>query len=371
MKDVDGARPLYWGLLPPDRPGVDVQASTQTVYVPAHNITNCQGLEDFGRFLVVTGVDPARGRRYLDEAADFRKTILSALERAAIRMPDRPPFVDLQTLFFRQTPDYGPKPYDDLALGRLQGTYFHYWVDMEFHYNFFNPDDAIGHWLADYVQQRNGFVLGLTRARSQADPRFGWVNNVYDGGYYNYRLRCGQIQDFLLGLYARLAFGMSRYLYVASEGSPFIGYNTQDGGFVGADYSFPNSAANADTLLMLRNALVLEELRDDIETGKLFLLRGAPKAWFGAGKKIRAQRMPTYFGDVSFSTAVNSDGRTVSAEIDPPSGPWQAIEMSLRHPGRAPLRRVAVNGAAYSDFNADGTVKLPHRTGHLSIQAYY
>src|SRR5207302_8319918 len=113
----------------------------QTVYVLGHNITNCQGLADFGRFLVVTGIDPPRGERYLREAADFRKTLMSAMERAAIRVPGRPAFVDPQTLFFRQTLDYGPEPYDDLALGRLQGSYFHYWVDMELHYNFFNPDD--------------------------------------------------------------------------------------------------------------------------------------------------------------------------------------------------------------------------------------
>ena len=37
-----------------------------------------------GEFLVVTGIDPARGERYLREAADFRKTLVSAMERAAI-----------------------------------------------------------------------------------------------------------------------------------------------------------------------------------------------------------------------------------------------------------------------------------------------
>ena len=47
-----------------------------------------------------------------------RGEVVLVLERAAIRVPGRPPFVDLQTLFFRQTPDYGPEPYDDLALGR-------------------------------------------------------------------------------------------------------------------------------------------------------------------------------------------------------------------------------------------------------------
>src|SRR5437763_12802091 len=58
-------RPLHWGLLPPDKPGVDVQASTQVVYVLGHNITNCQGLADFGRFLVASGLGRERGGRYL------------------------------------------------------------------------------------------------------------------------------------------------------------------------------------------------------------------------------------------------------------------------------------------------------------------
>src|SRR5262249_31952261 len=207
MTETSGAKPLSWGLLPPDKPGADVQASTQTVYVLGHNITNCQGLQDFGRFLIVTGLDRQRGETYLREAADFRETLMDAMRRAAIRLQDRPPFIDLQTLFFRQTPDYGPDPYDDLALGRLQGSYYHYWVDMEFHYNFFNPGDDVGEWLADYCQARNGFVLGLTRARGMQDKPSGNVNPVYDAGYYNYRLRAGEIHPLLIGLYGPLAVG--------------------------------------------------------------------------------------------------------------------------------------------------------------------
>ena len=371
MTETRGEKPLYWGLLPPDKPGVDVQASTQTVYVPAHNITNCQGLQDFGRFLTVTGIDARRGQRYLSEAADFRKTLMSAMQRAAIRVPGRPPFVDLQTLLFRDTPDYGPNPYDDLALGRLQGTYFHYWVDMEFHFNFFNPNDEVGQWLADYVEQRNGFVLGLTRARAQTGQPYGWVNNVYDGGYYNYRLRRGQIPEFLLGLYSRMAFGMSRHVYVASEGSPFIGYNTENGGYVGADYSFPNSAANADTLLMLRNALVLEELKDNVETGKLFVLRGAPRAWFEPGKTIRFRRLATYFGDISFTTSSDASGRRMRARVEPPPGRWSSLEISFRHPGSKPIRQVKVNGAKHTDFDPEGTVRLAHAAGPLAVQVFY
>jgi hypothetical protein len=343
------------GLLPPDKPGVDVQASTQTVIVLGHNITNCQGLLDFGRFLVVTGIDPERGNRYLREGADFRKILMDTMRRAAIRIPGRPPFVDLQTLNFRETPDYGPDPYDDLALGRLQGTYFHYWVDMQVHYNFFNPEDDVGQWLADYVQQRNGFVLGCTRARSETDPRFGWINNVYDAGYYDYRLRRGETDRFLLGLYSRLAFGMTRNLYVASEGSPFIGYNTQKGGFVGAEYSFPNSASNADTLLMLRNALAFEELHDNVETGKLVLLSGAPKAWFEAGKSIRVSKLPTYFGALAFDVTSSTDGRTLTATVQPPD--CRQVVVHLRRPN---MKNVTVNGSKWQDADlAHGIVTLP------------
>ena len=365
MVEVNGEKPAYYGILPPDKPGVDVQASTQTVYVLAHSITNCQGLQDFGRFLITTGIDRERGVRYMAEAAEFRASLMTAMRRVAIRLPDRPPFVDLQTLFFKQTPDYGPDPYDDLALGRLQGTYYHYWVDMQLHFNFFNPDDEVAQWLTDYVQQRNGFVLGLTRARAQAGHTHGWINNVYDAGYYNFRLRQGKIDEFLLGLYTKFAFGMSRYTYVASEGSPFIGYNTERGGFVGADYSFPNSAANADTLLMLRNALVLEELKDNIETGKLCLMQGTPRAWLEPGKRIEVRKMHTYFGPISY-TVQASNGRA-KAEIEAPEGDWNNLEVHFRRP----LRAVTVNGKSHAGFAPNGTVTVPRGMTKIAIEAVY
>lgn len=361
---VTGEKPWHYGLLPPDKPGVDVQASTQTVYVLGHNITNAQGLTDLGHFLTLSGIDRERGQRYLREAADFREAIATAMKRAAIRVPGRPPFVDLQTLYFRQTPDFGPEPYDDLGSGRLQGAYYHYWVDMQFHYNFFNPGDEIGQWLADYVHEVNGFVLGLTRARPLSNE-LGWVNNVYDAGYYNYRLRRGEIPEFLLGLYSKLAFGMSRYTYVAAEGNPFVGHNTSKGGFVSADYSVPNSAANADWLLMLRNALVLEELENNIETGKLSILKGAPAAWLGAGKTVSVDRLATYFGDISYRTEATAD--RVGIAIDPPQGAWREIEVSVRRP----VNRVTVNGKRHTNFDPAGFIRLPRTAGPVRIEAWF
>ncbi|MBI1791302.1 MAG: hypothetical protein HYR60_27560 [Acidobacteria bacterium] len=373
MIEPDGAKPLHWGFLPPDRPGVDVIAATQTVYVTAHNITSCQGLRDFGDFLVRTGIDPARGRRYLSEAQAYRKVVLEAMEKSAIRVPGRPPFVDLQTLYFRDTPEFGPEPYDHLALGRVQGTYYHYWADMQFRYNFFNPSDRVGQWIADYAAQRGGFALGVTRARPRPGDPSGWINAVYNAGYYDYRLRGGRREEFLLGLYSRLAFAMSRHVYVSSEGAPLIGYNTRNGGLVGADHPFPNSASNAETLSMLRAMLVLEELENNQETGDIWLLKGVPRAWLEAGKKIEVNEAPTYFGPLSFSVESRVDRGAVVLSIRPPRRDrYRRLVVTVPHPQRRPIREVLVNGRSHADFDAGREeIRLPYGATAFLVEVRY
>jgi hypothetical protein len=373
MVEQNAKRPLHWGLLPPDRPGADDLGGKYTMYVLAHNITSCQGLQDFGNFLVKSGADRARGEKYLREADDFRKTILAALKAAVIRSQGRPPFVPLETLYFKETPDYGPEPYDDLARGRVQGTYYHYWADMELGYNFFDADDPLARWITDYLEMMGGFVLGCTRGRHRPAQEYGWINNVYNSGYYNFILRRGEIDKFLLGFYSRFAFGMSRHAYVASEGSPLIGYNTRDGGFVGADYSFPNSAANSETLRMLRAMLILEELKNNEETGDIYLARGVPRAWFDQGKRIEVADAPSYFGNLSFTIESRISEGLVRATIRPPvRDAYKNIVISLRHPGKLALRQVKVNGRQHRDFDSrEGSVRLPAGPKEFVLEAFF
>jgi hypothetical protein len=368
-----GSKPLHWGLLPPAIPGADDLGDKEPMYVVAHNITNCQGLQDLGNFLLRSGIDRQRGEKYVAEAKDFRKAILNAMEKSVIRTPGSPPFVELQTLYFRDTPGYGPEPYDDLALGRVQGTYYHYWADMQFGYHFFNPGDRLARWITDYLEQRGGFVLGCTRARRQPNSPYGWINNVYNAGYYDQMLRSGEVDKFLLGFYSRLAFGMTRHGLIASEGSPFIGYNTDNGGFVSADYSFPNSAANSETLRMLRLMLVFEELRDNIETGNLHLLAGAPRAWFATGKRIRVDRAPTFFGEMSFVVESQADKGKITAVINPPTRDRYAnLLVYFRPPQKAPIRSVRVNDSPHRNFEAaSGIVRLPYRSSQMRVEVLY
>lgn len=376
MAEVGGKKPLHWGLLPPDRPGADDLGGNYKMYVLAHNITSCQGLQDFGNFLLQSSAnesDRARGEHYLREARDYRRTILEAMKTSVIHSERRPPFVPLETLYFRETPDYGPDPYDDLARGRVQGIYYHYWADMELGYNFLNPDDQIARWITDYLEKMGGFVLGCTRARHRPEQEYGWINNVYNSGYYNFVLRRSEIERFLLGFYSRLAFGMSRHVYVASEGSPFIGYNTKNGGFVGADYSFPNSAANSETLRMLRSMLILEELHDNVETGDIYLTRGVPRHWFSHGQRIQVENAPTYFGEMAFAIESKVNDGIITARIRPPNRDrYRAIVVSFRHPKKSPIHEVRVNGERRHDFDVSKEqVRLPFGPKEFTVEVRY
>jgi hypothetical protein len=142
---------------------------------------------------------------------------------------------------------------------------------------------------------------------------------------------------------------------------------------VGAAYPFPNSASNADTLLMLRNALVLEELKDNVETGDIFLLRGAPRAWFEDGKRISAAGLATYFGDISFAVESKLKQGAISVRIDAPSrNPYKRLLLNLRHPSHAPMQRVLVNGKEYRDCDFEnGIVRLTGGARTYTVEARY
>src|SRR5262249_52900604 len=125
------------------------------------------------------------------------------------------------------------------------------------------------------------------------------------------------------------------------------------------------SASNADTLLMLRNALVMERLKDNIETGEIDLLRGAPRAWLESGKQIRLARMPTYFGELGMEAAGDQAG--LRATIDAP----QRNARLLLHV-RRPMKLAMVNGAPHSDCDfQNGIVRLLPGTKRYTIEVRY
>src|SRR5262249_54724550 len=136
-------------------------------------------------------------------------------------------------------------------------------------------------------------------------------------------------------------------------------------GHVAAGLDFPNSASNADTLLMLRNALVMERLKDNIEIGDIDLLRGAPRAWLESGKPVRLSRMPTYFGEVSMEATGDRAGVRATIDVPPRSA---RLLLHIRHS----IKSATVNGALHEDCDFEqGIVRLPAGSKRYQVEVRY
>jgi hypothetical protein len=91
---------------------------------------------------------------------------------------------------------------------------------------------------------------------------------------------------------------------------------------------------------LYRNMLV-RECDDDT----LFLAQATPRAWLADGRKIEVERAPTYFGDLSMTIESHANSGRLRADVQMPTRKTpKALVVRFRHPSRAPMRSVTVNG---------------------------
>ncbi len=88
-------------------------------------------------------------------------------------------------------------------------------------------------------------------------------------------------------------------------------------------------------------------------SGTLFIGQAVPRPWLADGKRLRVERAPTHFGPVSFVMESRVAAGEITVILDPPARqPPAVLWVRLRHPHKAPLRSVSVNGQAWADFDA-------------------
>jgi hypothetical protein len=116
-----------------------------------------------------------------------------------------------------------------------------------------------------------------------------------------------------------------------------------------------------------RNLLVMEDGQD------LWLARGTPRAWLQQDKKIAVKNSPTHFGTLSYKIVSDADRGKIAATVQLPSrNPPRAVLLRLRHPRAAPIRSVAVNGGAWTDFDAaKEVIRLHDLQGTVHVEAAY
>ena len=97
--------------------------------------------------------------------------------------------------------------------------------------------------------------------------------------------------------------------------------------------------------------LLLNELEGD---GTLFIGQATPRAWLADGQRIAIDQAPTHFGPVNLriESAVATGSITALIEFLSDRPRPTRIRLRLRHPDKAMLRSVTVNGARWQAFDA-------------------
>jgi hypothetical protein len=114
----------------------------------------------------------------------------------------------------------------------------------------------------------------------------------------------------------------------------------------------------------LRDALVMEQGEH------LHLARGTARSWLESGKVVALHDAATHFGPVSYRIESDVEHGLIRIDIDGPHRQVpEDIVLHVRHPERARIRSVTVNGGAWRAFDAGReTIQLsPGTAMHVEV----
>ena len=139
---------------------------------------------------------------------------------------------------------------------------------------------------------------------------------------------------------------------------PVLGYSNQ------AHYK---TSDQANSVMWLRYMMVWWT-HDELHLG-----RAIPREWLIHGKEVSLEGVATYFGTVSaaWTSEVDEGRMRLVADLEAREEAPR-IRARFRHPDRAPITGVTVNGAEWRHFDAKkGDVDLTGQSGPLEIVARY
>jgi hypothetical protein len=327
------------------------------VYSLTVNAKGWRALRDLSILLAQTG-NAAEASRYGANAAEFKKAVLTAIDKSLSRQTT-PPFVPVAL--------YADEPVHDPITASRIGTYWNIIVGYVIGSGIFPPGSAEETWIPRYQEQHGGLCMGMLRAGGGYTfwTSSARVNPLYGTRYVLDTLRRDDPERALVSFYGMLAQGFTPNTFVSGEGCSLSAADP-GGRFL---YCPPNSAANAFFLSMLRNLLVQDCDRDDDgQPETLRLLFATPKRWLEDGKTLTVERAPTAFGPVSVRVQSKLAQGELIADLDLPTrNPPKQTLLRLRVPDGW---RLTSAKTAEQTLQADdrGTVDVSALKGKASLR---
>jgi hypothetical protein len=354
-KRLDKNRTGPHGLYPLEQYCGDIHTPVQTLNA---NSKAWRALRDLGTVLKEVG-DDGDASHYAAVATEFRKTVLTAIEKSADHSTT-PPFVPIA--LYTNEP-----PHDPICDVRI-GSYWNIIIGYTIGSGIFPPGSQEETWLPHYQEQHGGLFMGMLRAGGMSNTFWNTeykINPLYGTRYSLDTLRRDEPDRSLVCFYGMLAQGFTRNTFESGEGASLVPLDSR-GRLVSLP---PNSAANSHFLSMLRYLLVQDfDQNDDGKPDTLRLAFATPRSWLEEGKGFKVERAPTAFGPVSMQFTSHLSNGEVSASVDLPGrNKPDKILLRARVPDGWKVTG-ATAGSAQLKPDANGTIDLTVLSGHQEIR---
>jgi hypothetical protein len=361
MKDLPGGRrPLYYGLAPAGC----VADPRDWEYSFMLNAYFYLGLKKSAQ--VLRAVNEAEAQRISAEAGDYRQTIRRVLKeciavapvtrlRDGTSVPSVPSYVGLRGLSTDVKDSVDPDPRHCYGYDSTIGP-FHLLKGQVL-----DPQDPEVSWMLNYLEDRFFMFTPLESRVELDDLSRDWFNlggfeklQPYYVHYQDAYLQRDQIPNFLRGFFNTLA----------SISDPMTLTFQEELDRTGAQ---PHKTHEESWFFHQLRFMLVMEMGDSI-----FLARGTPREWLADGKEIAVSRAPSYFGEIGYRIKSRVDQGRIEATVQPPARQRPSnLFLRIRHPARALLKRVTVDGRPWQDFDsAKEWIKLPTESD-LRVIAYY
>lgn len=351
----NGQKPLTYGLLSAYRYCEDEVGKSTIVQEYLGNSWCWAGLNQASIALGELGGEYKKESIRLKEEADqYRIDIFNSMEKAMIKDDNLTflPIAVTDTIPFKTLQENNFSNYYNILSPRL--------LESEI----FNTDDEKIHLIPEYLEHRDGLILGLSRWKG-----FGGIDPHFISGYAITNLRLNDIDKFLLTFYSLISYGMARETFSTQECS-FIVSGTANYGNVGPQHWYSSRQPHLHStseMIRLVDMMLLKEEKDEV-----WLTWGTPRKWLEDGKKIEVRKVQTSYGPFDISIYSHASEGFINAEITTslrksPS----VIRLKLRHPEGKMIRKVTINGKKWNDFKGEVININPSEGNEMSIVATF
>jgi SAM-dependent methyltransferase len=350
---IDG-READSGLLPKEQYAGDI---FEHVYSMNSNANGSKGLRDIAAVLADMG-DTAESQRIAGIANALRKATLAAVEKSVVTNVS-PPFIPIAMFGYE-------KPYEHIPATKL-GSYWNEMIPYVLCSEVFGLGSKRETDMLNYQYEHGGLFMGMIRfdQNSGLYANEDGVDDLYGLRHTEKCLQRDEVDRALVSFYGKLAHGMTRDTFIGAEGTSMRSFDE----FGRPMYMPPNSTANAFFLWMLRSLLVHDmDSNDDCKPDTLRLLFSTPKHWLENGKKIKVERAPTTFGEVSVTmTSRLNDGEVIATVVPPTRHPPTRTLLRARVPDGWRVESATIDGKKFKP-DAEGTIDVSKVKGEFTAR---